>query len=66
MLGDVTLHVKAGPVTQRVLFLIVEDLEPYNAKVGLTWLHFMKVVLSTYHQMVSYLTTVGQVDVLGS
>ena len=36
MLGDVTLPVKAGPVTQRVLFSVVEDLVPYNAIVGRT------------------------------
>ena len=48
-LGDVTLPVKARPVTQSVLFLVVEDLGPYNAIVGQTWLHSMKVVPSTYH-----------------
>ena len=46
-LGDVTLRVKAGPVTQRVFFSVVEDLGPYNAIVGWTWLHSMKAVLST-------------------
>ena len=63
-LGDVTLPVKAGSVTQWVLFSIVEDLGPYNAIVGRTWLHSMKVVPSKYHQMVSYLKTVRQVDLL--
>ena len=58
-LGDVTLPVKAGPITQQVFFLIVEDLVPYNAIMGKAWLHSMKVVPSTYHQMVSYLTNVG-------
>ena len=33
-LGDVALLVKAGPVTQQVLFSIVEDLGPYNAIMG--------------------------------
>ena len=47
--GDVTLPVKAGKITQRVLFLIVEDLGPYNAIVGKTSLHSMKAVPSTYH-----------------
>ena len=65
-LGDVTLLVKAGPVTQRVLFSIIEDLGPYNAIVGWTWLHSMKVVPLTYHQMVSYLTNVGQVHLLSN
>ena len=33
-LGDVVLPVKARPVTQQVLFSIVEDLGPYNAIMG--------------------------------
>ena len=33
-LGDITLPMKVGPVTQRVLFSIVEDLGPYNAIMG--------------------------------
>ena len=65
-LGDAVLPVKAGPFTQQVLFSIVEDLGPYNAIMGWAWLHSMKVVPSTYHQMVSYLTNVGQVDLLSS
>ena len=35
-LGDVTLLVKAGPVTQQILFSVVEDLGPYNTIVGRT------------------------------
>ena len=30
-MGDIALPVKAGPVIQQVLFLVVEDLGPYNA-----------------------------------
>ena len=33
-MGDIVLSVKAGPVTQQVLFSVVEDLGPYNAIVG--------------------------------
>ena len=33
-LGDVTLPMKARPVTQQVLFSIIEDLGPYNSIVG--------------------------------
>ena len=58
--GDIALSFKAGPVTQQVLFLVVEDLGPYNAIVGRTWLHTMKAVPSTYHQSISYLTASGQ------
>ena len=65
-LGDVTFPVRAGPVTQRVLFSVVGELGPYNTIIGRAWLHSMKVVPSTYHQKVSCLTNVGQVDLLGS
>ena len=34
MVGDIVLSVKVGPITQQVLFLVVEDLRPYNAVVG--------------------------------
>ena len=64
--GDIALSVKAGLVTQQVLFSVVEDLGPYNAIVGRTWLHAMKAIPSTYHQTISYLTTSGQVDLQGS
>ena len=65
-LGDVALLVKLGSVTQQVLFLIVEDLGPYNSIMGQTWLHSMKAIPSTYHQTVSYLTNFGQVNLLSS
>ena len=65
-MGDIALPVKARPVTQQVLFSIVEDLGPYNAIIGRTWLHAMKAVPSTYHQTISYLTNAGQIDLLSS
>ena len=64
--GDITFSVKAGPVTQQVLFSVVEDLGPYNAILGRAWLHAMKAVPSTYHETISYLTESGQVDIQGS
>ena len=36
-LGDVTLPIKAGLVTQQVLFSIIEDLGPYKAIIGGAW-----------------------------
>ena len=62
IVGDIVLLVKAGPVTQQVLFSVVEDLGSYNTIVGRAWLHAMKVVPLTYHQTISYLTGTGQVD----
>ena len=34
--GDIAIYVKVGPVTQLVLFSVVEDLAPYNAIIGRT------------------------------
>ena len=65
-MGDITLLVRAGLVVQQVMFSIVEDLGLYNAIIGRAWLHAMKVVPSTYHQMINYLTSAGQVDLLSS
>ena len=65
-LGDVALLVKVGPVTQQILFSVIEDLGPYNAILGRTWLQYMKVIPSTYHKTVNYFTSARQVDLLNS
>ena len=65
-LGDITLSIQAGPVTSHVLFSIINDLGPYNCIVSRAWLQSMKVVPSTYHQMVSYLTNARKIDLLSS
>ena len=54
-MSDITLPIRVGPVVQQVLFLLIEDLGPYNAIVSRAWLHAMKVVPLTYYQMISYL-----------
>ena len=48
------------------MFSIVEDLGNYNTIMGQAWLHSMRAIPSTYHQTVSYLTNVGQVNLLNS
>ena len=65
-LDDIVLSVQAGPVTLNVQFLVVQDLSPFNVILGRTWLHYMKVITSTYHQMVSFLTKDGQIDLYDS
>ncbi|RVX21424.1 hypothetical protein CK203_001726 [Vitis vinifera] len=65
-LGDIVLPVQVGPVTLNVQFSVVQDLSPFNVILGRTWLHYMKAILSTYHQMVSFLTKDGQIDLYGS
>ena len=65
-LGDIILPIQAGQVTLNVLFSVVKDLSPFNAILRRTWLHSMKAIPSTYHQMVSFITQDGQVDLYGS
>ncbi|XP_034677766.1 uncharacterized protein LOC117908251 [Vitis riparia] len=65
-LGDVILPVQVGPVILNVLFSVVEDLSPFNAILGRTWLHGMKVIPSTYDQRVSFITQDGQINLYGS
>ena len=64
--GDIAFPVQASLVIQQVLFSVVEYLGIYNAILGRAWLHAMKVVPSTYHRTISYLTTFGRVDLQGS
>ena len=63
--GDV-LPVQAGPVILNVQFSVVEDLSPFNAILGCTWLHYMKAIPFTYHQMVSFLIEDRQIDLYDS
>ncbi|XP_034701000.1 uncharacterized protein LOC117926018 [Vitis riparia] len=65
-LRDVILPVYAGPVILNVLFSVVEDLSPFNAILGRTWLYGMKVIPSTYHQRVNFITRDGQVNLYES
>ncbi|XP_034674350.1 uncharacterized protein LOC117905562 [Vitis riparia] len=65
-LGDIVLPIQAGPITLNVQFSMVQDLSPFNVILGCTWLHCMKVIPSTYHQMVSFLTEDGQINLYGS
>ncbi|RVX02378.1 hypothetical protein CK203_028412 [Vitis vinifera] len=55
---------------------LAQSLSTYNSRgtrvitlqyhLGRTWLHYMKAIPSTYHQMVSFLTNEGQIDLYGS
>ena len=60
------LPIQVDPITLNVRFSMVEDLSPYNIILGRSWMHKMKAILFTYHQMVSYLMEARQVDLHGS
>lgn len=63
-MSDVVIPIQVSLVTLNVHFSVVEDLSPYDAIMRQVWLHKMKVIPSTYHQIVSYLTEARQIDLL--
>ena len=48
IVGDIAFLVRAGPVTQQVLFSVVKDLGPYNAILGRAWLHVTPILFKTH------------------
>ncbi|XP_058208218.1 uncharacterized protein LOC131321231 [Rhododendron vialii] len=65
-LGRITLLVVTGSVASNLEFVVVDAPSPYNAILGRNWLHSIKAVASTYHQLVRYIGAHGrQEDLLG-
>ncbi|XP_058185912.1 uncharacterized protein LOC131303137 [Rhododendron vialii] len=65
-LGRITLPVVTGSVAYNLEFVVVDAPSPYNAILGRNWLHSIKVVASTYHQVVRYIGANGkQEDLFG-
>lgn len=65
-LGDIVLPIQVDPITQNVQFSMVEDLSHFNIIMGHAWLYNMKVIPSTYHQMMNYLIDDRHIDFFGS
>ena len=65
LLREIVLLVIAGPVTALVPLTIIDEPSSFNAILGRTWIHAMKALPSSYHQMLSFLTPLGQIDIRG-
>lgn len=48
--------IKAEPSNHLVTFHVMDCLTPHNVILGQNWLHKMKVVPSSYHQLLCYST----------
>ncbi|GFY95046.1 hypothetical protein Acr_10g0004310 [Actinidia rufa] len=57
--GNMTVPVITGGITIHTEFLVVNVSSPYNAIICWTWLYLMKVIPSTYHQLICFLTPRG-------
>ncbi|XP_058202718.1 uncharacterized protein LOC131317163 [Rhododendron vialii] len=65
-IGRITLPVVTGSVVSNLEFVVVDAPSPYNVILGRNWLHSIKAVASTYHQVVRYIGAHGkQEDLLG-
>lgn len=59
-LGKISLPVCTGSVTLNLEFVVVNVPSPYNAILGRSWLHGMKAIASTYHQLVRFIGASGR------
>ena len=55
-LGEIVLPVSARRVTVLVPITVIDELSSFIAILGSTWIHAMKALSSSYHQMLSLLT----------
>ena len=64
-LGEIVLPVIAGLIIALVLLTVVDEPLSFNAILGRTWIHAMKALPSSNHQMQRFKTRLGQIDVRG-
>ena len=62
-LGGIVLPVSTGPFTTLVLLTVIDDPSLFNAILGGTGIHAMKALASSYHQVLSFQTLLGQIDI---
>ncbi|XP_019231027.1 PREDICTED: uncharacterized protein LOC109211885 [Nicotiana attenuata] len=63
--GEILLPTNAEGVIKTTLFEVVNGDMGYNIIFGRPWLHEMKVVPSTYHQLLKFLTPEGIKQIIG-
>ncbi|XP_038678369.1 uncharacterized protein LOC119979810 [Tripterygium wilfordii] len=63
--GEVTLPIYAPWLNKQIRFSILDSLSDYNAILGHHWLHAIRVVPSTYHQILRYPTNGGIKEIMG-
>ncbi|XP_059315801.1 uncharacterized protein LOC132066515 [Lycium ferocissimum] len=57
--GEITLPVNAAGIIQHTKFYVIDGEMRYNALLGRPWLHIMRAVPSTLHQMLKFPTLEG-------
>ncbi|XP_060202184.1 uncharacterized protein LOC132630640 [Lycium barbarum] len=63
--GEITLPVNAAGIVQYIKFYVIDGEMRYNALLGSPWLHIMRAVPSTLHQMLKFPTLEGVKNIHG-
>ncbi|XP_010462994.1 PREDICTED: uncharacterized protein LOC104743637 [Camelina sativa] len=58
-MGNVKLQVRAGGLSQKTKFAVIDAPPVYNAILGVPWIYAMRTVPSTYHLCLKFPTTTG-------
>ncbi|XP_010445435.1 PREDICTED: uncharacterized protein LOC104728104 [Camelina sativa] len=58
-MGDVKLQVRAGRVTLKTKFVVIDAPPIYNAILGSPWIYSMQAIPSTYHLCVKFPNATG-------
>jgi len=64
-LGMVEFPVRADSLNVIMEFNILDVPSPYNASLGRPWIHMMRAVSFTYHQLLKYPTPFGTANIKG-
>ena len=63
--GEITLATYAKGINLQVKFLVINTLSSYNMILGRPWIHEMKAIPSTYHQVIKFPTRWGIQEIRG-
>ena len=55
-LGDITLIVYTGGVSLHITFVVLNNPSAYNMILGRSWIHEMRALCSTFHQVIKFPT----------
>ncbi len=64
-MGDITLSVYTGGVNLYLTFVVLDNLLAYKVILGWPWIHEMRVVPSTFHQVIKFPTKFGVKEIKG-
>ena len=64
-LGDITLLVYAAGVNLHITFIVLDSPLAYNAILSRPWIHDMRAVPSTFHQVIRFSTALGVKEIKG-